>query len=111
MNKLTQTLREEWVKALESGEYKQCKGALEREGTYCCLGVACVIAEKHGIEVIRDDQRNIVGGDFDHQPAVDLALLLCEHAQSKLVELNDAEERNFAEIAKFIRNHWNFIFA
>jgi hypothetical protein len=30
-----------WVEALESGRYKQGKGFLEFEGSYCCLGVLC----------------------------------------------------------------------
>ena len=32
-----------WIKALESGKYKQCRGALydERDGSMCALGVAC----------------------------------------------------------------------
>lgn len=30
--------KQEWVKALRSGEYKQCKGSLTNEnGAYCCL--------------------------------------------------------------------------
>ena len=30
-----------WVKALESGEYKQGKGQLRRGAEFCCLGVLC----------------------------------------------------------------------
>lgn len=34
-----------WVRALRSGKYRQCKGALEKvdkDGSkFCCLGVAC----------------------------------------------------------------------
>lgn len=29
----------EWIKALESGEFKQCEGRLLKDGAYCCLGV------------------------------------------------------------------------
>jgi hypothetical protein len=34
-----------WVKALRSGEYRQCQGALihRDEGSFCCLGVLCDI--------------------------------------------------------------------
>ena len=32
-------LRDRWVAALRSGEYKQGKSALRRDGKYCCLGV------------------------------------------------------------------------
>lgn len=34
-----------WVAALRSGEYDQTTGRLERDGAYCCLGVACLVTE------------------------------------------------------------------
>lgn len=47
---------EKWLEALESGEYKQTTGVLRREGDgneefrYCCLGVACEVANKFSKE-------------------------------------------------------------
>jgi hypothetical protein len=38
MNKRIKKL---WVKALRSGEYRQGRHLLRRNGTYCCLGVLC----------------------------------------------------------------------
>ncbi len=32
-----------WVEALRSGEFKQTKKVLSKEGEHCCLGVACVL--------------------------------------------------------------------
>ena len=32
-----------WVDALRSGEYKQGRNFLERDGKFCCLGVLCEI--------------------------------------------------------------------
>lgn len=37
--------RAAWLKALRSGEYKQTTGVLQREKSYCCLGVAATIAD------------------------------------------------------------------
>lgn len=34
-----------WVKALRSGKYKQGKGQLRFDNTFCCLGVACDISK------------------------------------------------------------------
>lgn len=34
----------EWLAALRSGQYKQTKGQLSRENSFCCLGVLCVIS-------------------------------------------------------------------
>ncbi len=33
-----------WVAALRSGKYKQAEGALNVNGSFCCLGVACELA-------------------------------------------------------------------
>jgi hypothetical protein len=39
-------VKEKWVKALRSGEYKQGMGTLKREDKYCCLGVLCDLHAK-----------------------------------------------------------------
>ena len=41
-------LRDEWVKALRSGEFKQGTGRLQDGDAYCCLGVLCLVAERIG---------------------------------------------------------------
>jgi hypothetical protein len=38
----------ELVEALRSGRYKQGLGRLRKNDQFCCLGVACDIADKHG---------------------------------------------------------------
>lgn len=44
-----------WVDALRSGQYKQTDGGLRRtvndEKRYCCLGVACDVAIKDGLDL------------------------------------------------------------
>lgn len=45
-------LYKEWVAALRSGEYPQARNQLQTVKGYCCLGVACEVARKHGIEVV-----------------------------------------------------------
>jgi len=40
----------EWSKDLQSGRYGQCKGKLsDGVEAFCCLGVACLTAERLGI--------------------------------------------------------------
>lgn len=34
-------IKDKWVKALKSGEYKQGLGVLKFEDRFCCLGVLC----------------------------------------------------------------------
>jgi hypothetical protein len=54
----------EWVAALRSGEYVQGRDALHvRHGgvsRFCCLGVACDLAEKAGI--VRADESTVFRG-------------------------------------------------
>lgn len=38
----------EWLAALRSGQYLQAQEALRTDEGFCCLGVACDIASKHG---------------------------------------------------------------
>jgi hypothetical protein len=44
-------IKQQWVAALRSGEYKQGMGALNLGGKMCCLGVLCDLAVKAGAEV------------------------------------------------------------
>lgn len=44
-----------WVAALRSGEFIQGTGVLFDGNRYCCLGVACVVAERNGIALHRRD--------------------------------------------------------
>jgi hypothetical protein len=52
---MTKTLRD-WVTALRSGNYIQTKGTLNRDNSYCCLGVFCEVAEFDKIDVTGDDE-------------------------------------------------------
>ncbi len=40
-----------WAEALESDRFKQGRGALNRDGKVCCLGVLCELAIQDGVEV------------------------------------------------------------
>jgi hypothetical protein len=45
---------QKWVAALRSGKYKQGRLTLERmDGTFCCLGVACMVAMENGVPIER----------------------------------------------------------
>jgi hypothetical protein len=48
---MKQEIKEKWVAALRSGEYKQTKGYLHNEEGFCCLGVLTdLCAKEKGIE-------------------------------------------------------------
>ena len=48
---MDKNVKDEWVKRLRSGDYKQGTGQLRNTGenSYCCLGVLCEIAVEAGI--------------------------------------------------------------
>lgn len=42
-------IKAEWVADLRSGRYQQGRGALNRDGRFCCLGVLCEQAVRKGV--------------------------------------------------------------
>ena len=88
--------KKKWIKALESGRYKQTQENLELDGRYCCLGVLC--------KTMRIDPR-IVKSSFDFELLSESFLEkvgLTEEEQSKLAGMND-NGKSFREIAAYIR--------
>lgn len=91
--KMTKELKNKWIKALESGNYKQCSGALQNaEGSNCCLGVLCRVMQ------IKHD--NIDGGSLS---GIELPNVLPKGLETKLINMNDIKKKSFEEIAKFLR--------
>lgn len=105
-----------WIEALRSDEYTQTMWSLRKEYGYCCLGVACDLAIKNGVNmtVTYDEDEaeykyNSTGGLLptvvmewlgvnEPNPSVDVGTY-----REKLAELNDQGE-NFANIADFIES-------
>jgi hypothetical protein len=58
-------IAKQWTDALRSGEYKQGRSVLCRDGKYCCLGVLCEIAKANGLRLSRKIKNGTVrfGGD------------------------------------------------
>lgn len=104
---LALTLREAWIEALESNDYKQGTHWLQRGDAYCCLGVACRVAEQHGVEVIEKDSC-LSGTVLMEQPAVYEAFQFAQIGF--LMTLNDVMNRSFKEIAEHIKENEDIIF-
>lgn len=53
IKKMNPDVKDQWVTALESGEYKQATRVLHNEvaDSFCCLGVLCDLAVKAGVEI------------------------------------------------------------
>jgi len=116
----TSEARTLWAEALESGEYEQTTEWLQGDGGFCCLGVACEVAEEHGIKVSREwDTDELDGSDLSDQPDVQEWLgLTGENGSFKILQdrpnnsnristslarLNDEGKTTFAELAAIIR--------
>lgn len=124
--KLPQEFKEKWIAALRSGKYKQAQESLfsgiyddENDTSvigYCCLGVACKVAG------ISDDDMSGHPYPSDLGPShqKNLPELLLEHGGyfstitsfeeqknevSKLMHMNDVQEKSFPEIADYIEQN------
>jgi hypothetical protein len=92
--KMTKKLKNKWVKALESGDYKQCGMKLQsKDGENCCLGVLC--------RVMRIKHKSLIdNGELDD---VGLDKVMPKDVQEKLIRMNDVERKSFQDIADFLK--------
>lgn len=107
-----------WVDALRSGQYKQTKYRLQDESGYCCLGVACRIADKAGVPTDKRDDGTILGGSLIYQPDVkawlglidDSGAYITKDGDGRLTVLNDCLGKTFSEIADIIEANAGSLF-
>lgn len=91
-------LQKKWIKALESGKYKQTTRYLKDHKEYCCLGVA---KEVCGLEEISNYSLKHTYNE--------LGLYDCEGISSDrktaLVLLNDIKKKSFKYIAYILKRY------
>ena len=104
--------KEQWLEALESGKYRQCRKTLvSDDGTgrsYCCLGVAVVLAEADfGDTSSYEAAGLIVGmqGEYASDYFVKGGQMSTNEAEIAM-RLNDKQRWSFSEIAAFFRERW-----
>lgn len=109
---------EQWIEALESGQYQKTKFALKKtQGnstpSYCCLGVACELA---GVDLLPEWQDEDDCGEeivrYGHLEGIGTVLLDTQFAPARLVNpqlqkilasVNDSSE-TFEPIIRLLRN-------
>ena len=79
----------QWVGALRSGNYRQCRGALNRGNKFCCLGVANDI---FNLKVNRGNGR-LCKTDDQYVPTN--YIFLPVNIQNDLISMNDNREIKF----------------
>lgn len=114
-------IKKMWVDALRSGNYAQGKGCLHNaeDGTFCCLGVLCCIAESHDVTTIGSAEHSVgdanimyaYGGSKYALPyevskwaglTTDDPILLIGGKRFIVSELNDSEDLSFHQIADLV---------
>lgn len=112
-----------WAEALESGKYKQGKCALKIEHTdntysYCCLGVLAEIVDPESDELELCYQDMFAPTVFERNNNVRICsigsiggtILLKTELKSSttndLASWNDSGEKNFNQIAQYIRENY-----
>jgi hypothetical protein len=88
-------VREKWVAALRSGEYKQGRSQLRFQDKFCCLGVLCELAVKEEVISSATSEGN-PEGDFEY--AGSSYLLPYEVSEWAGLGADDAELRYNAPI-------------
>jgi hypothetical protein len=117
-------IADKWIEALESGKYKQTKGALKDSKGHCCLGVLCELAvvenmatfiSKRNIfdqyQYTSIDDTNDVKDGVLPKSVMDWAGMKTDYGYRgnngrDLFILNDDEGYSFIEIAEVIRKEY-----
>jgi hypothetical protein len=110
---MKRNIARKWAKALESGEYEQCKGQLRNGASFCTLGVLCNLHALEHPEIAATQKRK---ERYLGEPCVlpgkvqEWAGMISDYGyidyRTSLVDLNDDHGKSFAEIAKVIRKEW-----
>jgi hypothetical protein len=102
--KLHPEFKTKFVAALRSGDYPQCREALKKDGGYCCLGVAAVVAGytiNESLDIVErpDGSRGTTAG---YSALADVGLT--REVRGPLVRMND-DGKTFGEIADHIETN------
>jgi hypothetical protein len=87
----TEKNRAAWLEALNSGKYKQTHGVIRAQDTFCCLGVALVLAD-------HELGNCTIGSEADYAAAREW-LGINERQATVFIDLNDEVGASFPEIA------------
>lgn len=112
---LDDDVRDLWVKDLRSGDYKQGRSQLRRDDEYCCLGILCLTQDDVIWRRYNDGHQfqATMAGDETEAPFLGYPpdeimerVGLSSEAAEALVNMNDALESTFDDIADCIESGW-----
>jgi hypothetical protein len=106
---MKEDVKDKWVAALRSGNYKQTRGALKKDGGHCCLGVLCEvlghIAEWNGYKYSYNGSKSVLETYIQEEAGMKTPLGSWADNKRSLIELND-DGKSFDEIADIIEENW-----
>ena len=88
--------RRAWIDALRSGKYRQCERVLQKDGSYCALGLAALVCD----DVIEEGQQTL-----NPETMKKLGLYTeegCINYTQSITTFNDENGLTFEEIANII---------
>ena len=97
-------LKKEWIRRLESGNYRQTRGVLQKHkknrAHYCCLGVlaTCMPKSSAAYKQMKNNHSLFDGVARDEVGITD-------KQQNHLAAMNDDDGASFKEIAQYIRKN------
>lgn len=115
MNKMDPDVKEKWITALTSGEFKQGNGKLLNDGKYCCLGVLCEIFRRE-----HPDSSHWIFSTYSSSTMFavsrDVSSGRCptgvvnwsgmdDDRQEALIDFNDSRHKSFKWIAAYIKRY------
>lgn len=108
-------VKERWVAALRSGEFKQGTGRLRDEvGGHCCLGVLCQLVNPEGWEAKKPEHMPWEQTFNRYKDSEEWTKLpeplreeveITDEEEKKLIVLNDVEATSFNGIADYIEEN------
>ena len=103
---MKQELKDRWIKALESGDYKKGRGALcRRNDAMCCLGVLADIEGKLSDKSDSVGNRYFLLGEADNTAYLpDGQFGISYDLQIQLASLNDTS-KTFAPVIEYIKEN------
>ncbi len=99
---MNKELKDKWINALRSGNYKQGLGRLKYNGEYCCLGVLCEISGRVEFDKTAGNVR-YANYDCNSVPTEFLESLGLEYKYiTRLWRMNDFDKLTFDQIADYL---------
>lgn len=103
---MNKTIKKNWIKALRSGDYTQCKTRLRDNGNFCCLGVLGDVAPDSHWHGQVHKCLSIGSVDTGH---ISLNAAMCKHLGISINMVCDLQYKNdngstFIQIADWIED-------